>query len=301
MPSDASSRYELYFDDPRLRMTVAGRFFVRTMVAIVYVVLFFAMVTFLMSEVRGLFYVGVFLAIFFLDRILHWGEADLPIAELPPRGKINLARIMKPSTSSIISRAFDRGLVARQDFFLCAADRLLGLAEVEEGLRRLDVKPEEFRAKLAEFLSHPHADSAPALNQSGAGRDTLRDEYLKNAETLAVAAFGQALAAGHNFIEPSDLFSALATMPSERLQRLFNMFGVEAGDLERALIFSLVKRPFGRLPRVLGGFIFDANRRMRHRIMNRAWTARPTPDLGQIQHRFHRPRAGRAGGIFDRP
>ena len=57
-------------------------------------------------------------------------------------------------------------------------------------------------------------------------------------EPLAIHAFASAVSAGHDFIKPSDLFSALPAMGNERLDRLFSLFNIEEGDLERALIFS---------------------------------------------------------------
>ena len=268
MPQEASNKYELYFDDPRLRMTVAGRFFVRVVSYITYLVLVFATATFLISEIKPLRLFGVLLTLFIADRLVHWGEADFPVAELPASGKVNLASIMRPSAFSALSSAFDRGLVTRRDFFLSVADRLMGLSQVEEGLRRLDVKPAEFKAKLGEFLAKP----VPPETVS-------RAEYLKNTEALALAAFGEALAVGHNFIELSDLFSALAKVKAESMNRLFSMFSIELGDLETALIFSLKRSFLTRLPNAVGEFMFESSRHPRHRVMNRAWTSRPTPTL----------------------
>ncbi len=268
MPQGDSNRYELRFDDPRLKMTIAGRFTVRVVSYITYLVLLFATATLLISGMRPLRYAGIFLGLVFLDRLVHRGEADLPIAELPSQGKINLAWLLTPAAFSALARAFDYGLVAKQNFFLCITGRLTDLPRTGEGLRRLDVKPDEFKAKLNELLAEPVSAEMASY-----------EEYQKSAETLVAAAFGEALTAGHNFIEPSDLFSALAKVKSDVIDRLFHMFSIEAGDLQTALIFSSKRSFISRSPRAVGGFIFDSSRRLRHRIMNRAWTARPTPTL----------------------
>ena len=99
MPQEDSNRYELYFDEPYLRMTVGGRFTVRVVGYVANVVLLFTMGTFLISQISALRYSGVFLALYFADRLVHWGQADLPVSELPERGRINIARIMRPSVT----------------------------------------------------------------------------------------------------------------------------------------------------------------------------------------------------------
>src|SRR6185436_5136439 len=87
----------------------------------------------------------------------------------------------------------------------------------------------------------------------------------------------------HRFIGPTDVFAAVPALPGELPRRLWSVFGIDPGDMERALIFSAA-RPrhtslLGRLPHALEGFVFEADRRPRHRVVNRAWTSRPTPTL----------------------
>jgi len=65
MPQEASNKRELYFDDPRLGMTVAGRFTVRVVSYITNLVLLFATATLLISEIRPLKCLGLFLTLFF--------------------------------------------------------------------------------------------------------------------------------------------------------------------------------------------------------------------------------------------
>src|ERR1700733_7406342 len=146
MPQEAS-KYQLYFDDPRLKMTVAGRFTVRVLSYISYLVVIAATVTFLISENRSLQFVGLFLVLFLIDRFVHRRQADIPISELPKQGKINLARYVSPASFSAIDRAFDKALVAKEDLYLVIAEKLLGFPQIANGLVRLDIKVEDFKQK----------------------------------------------------------------------------------------------------------------------------------------------------------
>ncbi|HVO28373.1 MAG TPA: ATP-dependent Clp protease ATP-binding subunit [Candidatus Paceibacterota bacterium] len=260
---------QIAFHDPRLGMSFAGRLLVRVMTWIVYLVVAAAAFTFLISGMARLRFIGVFLALFLLDLFIHRGQGDLPIAELPKAGAVNIARIFRPSAFGALERAFDSSMLARRGFFLEMTERLLEYPEVVNGLRRLDVPPADFRQKLDEFIGASPAAPVP------------KAELLKSAEVLAIAAFGQALAAGHDFVEVSDLFSALPKVGDANVDRLFNLFAVEPGDIERALIFSSGARArgLGGLPAMLGGFVLESHRHIRHRVMNRAWTSRPTPTL----------------------
>ncbi len=256
------------FGDPRFRMSFAGRFLVRVMKYVSYLFLAAATVTFLISGIPWLFFSGIFLVLFFLDLIAHRGEGDLPIAEMPRTGTVNVASVFTPEAFSMLEKAFDRSVLTKHDFFLEVASRLAETRHIEDGLTRLDVNPKEFRQKLAEFIAEPPTD------------DVSKEILVAKVEALALAAFGAALAAGHNFVRPSDLFSGLAKIQDESVERIFNLFSIDAGDLELALILgaSSVRGRF-RMPRALGGFTFETHHVMRHRVMNRAWTARPTPAL----------------------
>ncbi len=268
MPPQPYKDREFHFDDPRLKMTIAGRFTVYVMNYVMVLILAALTVTFILSEISPLRDLGFLLILFLVDRFVHRREADVPIVEIPAHGRVNLARVLSPAAANVLCRAFDRGLLAKRDFSLSVADRLLDLPRMEEGLRRLDVKPAEFRAKLDEYLDKP----VPPESSS-------REAYLAQSAALTTAAFAEAVRAGHAAIQPSDLFSALTKIGAAPAERLFGLFSIEAGDLERALIFSSIRTHGFRLPASLGGFVPEARRSARHRIMNRAWTARPTPVL----------------------
>ncbi len=262
-----TEKYEAYFDDPRLGMTFAGRALVRICSQIGALVLIVADATFLISGLFWLRLVGGFILIFLVDRLVHWGQGDRPLFELPQSGKVNLAGYLAPKAYRAVEKSFDRSAIKKQNFFLEVTRELLDFPEIAEGLKRLDVKFEEFKQKTEELLSE---DSSKA--------GLSKEDRLREVETLASGAFSVAVQAGHRFVEPSDIFSALRTAKDESTNRLFDLFSIDAGDLERALIFSALVRSVRRLPGSLAGFVLHAPR-IRHRIMNRAWTSRPTPTL----------------------
>ncbi len=251
-------------------MTVAGIFTVRVVSYVAYLVLIAATATFLISGIPSFRYFGMFLVLVLADLLVHRREGDVPISELPKRGRVNLSRITTPAAFGAIERAFTKSVITRQDFHLLLIDRLVEFSEIEEGLRRLDVKPAEFRTKLDELLREP----VPAASAGRAAN-------LAKVEALAFGAFESALAAGHDFIELPDYFSALSKVQDDAVARLFNLFSIEPDDLQKALILSARGVRRTGQPKELGGFVFESRRRLRHRVMNRAWTSRPTPTLDQ--------------------
>lgn len=257
-------------------MSVVGRLTVRVFAYISYLFLGAAVITFILSDLKWLRATGIFLLLFLVDRFIHWREADKPLSELPASGSVNLASYLRPDAFSALEHAFQRSYLTRHNFFLEMVHHLLNFKEIDEGLRRLDVKPDEFKQKTEEILA------------SGDNQKKLpSDEKLKQAERLIVQAFDQALKSDHRFIRLADLFSALSFVGDEKVERLFNLFSIDSGDLERALIFSSVGKLSSRRQMAsVGGFVFESHRRTRHRVMNRAWTARPTSALDQYSTDF---------------
>lgn len=280
MPQKPTDTNTLYLNDPRLRMTIAGRILVRVIGYISYMVVFVGTFTFIFSGIHFLVWIGFFLVLFLLDLFVHRGESDDLISELPKGGeRINLTKITSSAAFSMIERSLDRSLITKKDFFLELTKRLLDSSVVLEGLRRLDVKPSEFREKLDDLFKET------ILNGSGVVDDAVmgpsHNKTLADIDTLLTAAFAAAIAAHHESIMVTDLFSALCKVNDNAMDRLFNQFSIAPGDLERALIFSSFSKRgwFKRLPRALGGFGLGTHHVAEHRIMNRAWTARPTPLL----------------------
>lgn len=271
-PKEIGGGKTFVFHDPRLRMTVAGRLLVRVVVAITYIFLVAATITCLLSGILHFAIFGIFLSIVLVDRFIHRRDGDRSVsAVLKQKGPVvNIAVAFKSKSYAVIERAFDRTSLTREDLYLEVARRIIEVAGIAEGVRRLDVDPEEFKEKLEELLK----GSRPAIPVPDA-KKVAQDAVQR----LALLAFREAAVGGHQFVRLVDVFSALAATHDGRVDRLFNMFGIDPRDMRHALILSSVAQDFVRLPRSLGGFAPALRGGGRHRIMNRAWTSRPTPML----------------------
>ncbi|MEK7110519.1 MAG: hypothetical protein AAB867_01555, partial [Patescibacteria group bacterium] len=147
--------------------------------------------------------------------------------------------------------------------------------EVKDALLRLDVPPDEFREKLETALREPR----PAAEKAAA------DVRLKDAERLVALAARAAILAHAPAIRTADIFAALAEFGDPALDQIFVAFGMNAKELRQALLFASMREAlhgFRRLPGSVGGIRHGIERGGRHRIMNRAWTSRPTPTLDRV-------------------
>lgn len=283
---DEKNKLILTFDEPRLKMTYGGRLLIRAASAIGYITLFAGIFTSLSSDSRGLQYLGIFLLLFLFDQLKHWGEGDIPLSELPTSGEVNLERYFLPKTYRVIERAFERSGVRKNNFYLELTSALLSLDQVKKGLSRLDIKNDEFSQKLESLLSESEGKGADA-----SGR-------LEQIKILSGMAANQALHSGHRFVRPCDIFSSLASIDDEYLKRLFHMFSLSQEDLESSMLIADFASRAGKKSS-LGGASPELHGGLRHRIMNRAWTARPTPTLDRFADDYtDMARAGMVGFLI---
>ena len=135
-----------------------------------------------------------------VDLSIHRGEGDTPIFELPKDAgvRVNLADVMDVSAFNALERAVDRSIITKKSFLLELANRLFEIPQIEDGLRRLDVSPKEFKAKLDALMEEPRAQ--------GVAGPAAPENYLAMVEPLSTHAFVSAVSAGHDFIQPADLF-----------------------------------------------------------------------------------------------
>lgn len=268
----------LYFHDPRLEMTHAGRLFVRVVFYSSYAILIAAALSFLISDVRAVFWTGMLLLLVLLDRAKHFGQAERSLVRYPLKGKVNLGNYLAPMSFLILEHAYERALLFGGNFYLHLLKKLLDRKDIQEGLVRMDLNSKEIYDKTDQFLNESLEDKKYID-----GPAERKKRLFTEAERVVKLAVEQALVADNRFIEPKDLFAALSYCESSAVLRLLQLFNIDPGDLQSALIFSRYKEAFRwlrRLPASIGGFAYRPYK-IRHRIMNRAWSARPTPTLDQ--------------------
>ncbi|MEK7192230.1 MAG: ATP-dependent Clp protease ATP-binding subunit [Patescibacteria group bacterium] len=252
---------EIYFNDPRFRMTVLGRLILRVASFAIYGTLAVSAILFIVGDV-ALKMAGILIALFLVDRFLNFKKGDRSLAKLP-KGKINAAKFLSADSFRVLEWALDKAVWQKGNPNLHLLSRLVKKPEIANGLLRISIDLESFRKKTDELI-----ESSPL-------RKYLKNELIKNIEDLSKAAFNQALARGGKYIEPQDLFSALSDLKDPDIDKLLRFFDVNKDDLNNALIFGK------KAPSSFTGFI-ERHHKARHRVMNRAWTARPTPFLDQF-------------------
>ena len=120
-----AANLELYFDDPRLRMTPAGRFLVRFSFYVGYFVLGSLAGLFLLFETDSrFFWLGILLLVFILDRIFHIGEGEDSLDFMPKRGSYNLARVITPKGFQLLESSLGRALFTGTDFRYILLEKL---------------------------------------------------------------------------------------------------------------------------------------------------------------------------------
>jgi len=260
---------EFYFKEPLLEMPMVSRKAISFITAVWSVILVAAAATFLLSGTAKLFWPGLLISLYLTHRLFHFNDAKLLLSKVPLSGKINTADYLNRQSVKAITLASDRSLLFGGDFSLHLISELSQSKEVREALLRLDVNYDEFREKLGEHLKKSVSETKQSHN-----------DIILKIRNLALSAINLSLKGGGKYVDDSDLFAAIGDLKKESVEKIFNLFQIDSDNLERALIFGRFRRRFfwHRLPTSLGGFV-NQPYKLRHRIMNRAWTARPTPTL----------------------
>ncbi|MEK7187683.1 MAG: ATP-dependent Clp protease ATP-binding subunit [Patescibacteria group bacterium] len=255
-----SQDFSIYFDDPRLRMSPAGRFLVRVASGTTY--LFFGVLTFLLliSDVRGMQFFGIFLLLFWADRLIHYQDADEHIEEIKKEEGLNIADYLAPSAFSTLEKAMSDSSLAHQRFSVVLLKKLLRHTQIQKMFARLDVDEATLKEKINSWLSEETPDEDPY--------------EVAITSPLMTEAFRAARANGHRFVQVPDVLIALFTINDPYIERVTKTFSLTPQALTDALRLSETKPKH----------IHTAQRRFdsKRGIMNRSWTSRATPTLDRF-------------------
>lgn len=243
-------------------MNAASRFVIRLTVYFSYAFIGALLVVFFISDSRGMTSLGVLLSLFVAHALIKSRRAERPLARASLRYP-NVRSYMEPATLRILESAFDQVAISGGAVSLRVLHALMKRPEIKRALLRMDVSPEDMLLKVEDYIG------------KGLGVKANKTELLAGVERIALIAFEMAKSHFGHAVEPHDLFVAVGSVGDEHVERVFTLFDIDQGDIESALLFSK------RAPRRIAGF-FGRSFRSRHRVMNRAWSARPTPFLDQF-------------------
>lgn len=228
----------------------------------------------LLSDINNLRWAGVLLLLFLGDRLLHLREGEKSVyqaeEEAQKKKQINLAELLTPKAYRAISYSFRKSIALDRNFYIVLLRKLAQEKDVREMIERLDINLKDFIEKAVEYEKEARSNS--------------KNELLGQIKELVQSAYNIAVETGEEYIEPRNLFAAIAEMRDPSILKLLDIFELSSAHLKEAVVFGRYKTMFmgmKRMPSVLGEF---AHRQedVRKRIMNRAWTARPTPFLDQF-------------------
>jgi ATP-dependent Clp protease ATP-binding subunit ClpC len=255
---------QIQFFDPRLFMTTGGRSFVRIVGNVTYGILLAMIIGFFIADVLWLRSLGMLFVLFLLDRFLHRGQPKQFFDREEEITSLNVVDYITPATYRMIEIAFERSSIMGGSFSLHLMKLLGERRDIKTGLIRLGVPYEAFLEKIKNSL---RAENIPLDKQ----------EILTLINDIGVAAYKDARKNGDNFVQTKHIFTALIAIKIPEIIALMKLYHVKPLDLENAFIFhSLQKRRFR--------FQMEAinPRKVKHRVMNRAWSAKPTPFLDTL-------------------
>jgi len=278
------SKDAFYFHDPRLTMSGTGRLLIRVITSATYGLLTAAAVIFLLSDPVFLKSLGILITLFLIDRFFHIGKPDVSLVRITPvEGRINVARYLTPETYRIIESAFERTRFLEEQLPLALLDILIRRRDLAISLERMDVPLKELSEKLKTAIAQKNTEYS-------------KESLTKEVQALALFACISALNNGSHAVLPRHLFGALGELHNAALENLMVQFAIAKEDLDLAVHFGEVKRRAGRIRAHTTARFMNRNVRQRERVMNRAWTARPTPTLDRFGEDLTMlGRAGRVG------
>ncbi len=263
----------LFFRDRYFDLDYSSRLLVKTASFFIYGTIFVLATYFFFFGDRRFFSVAILFGFFLIDRILQVssGERQIDsrvIQAWKENHSINVAPYLTGSARSFLDQVLrEEEVQGREQATVFLLLSLTKTQEVNTGLSRLGIPPREFLESLRQRLR-------------GLGPDH-RNTHPHLISQLPTLAFEEAVNFGEIAVSPASLFLGVLKIESEHLSEVFAKFNFSREDFVNAIIFGRLARGLGKkIERQIAAA--EGSRKTPHRVMNRAWTARPTEYLDSV-------------------
>ncbi len=259
----------IYFKEERLFLSGIGETIVRLVSYAAYIFLTSVCVLLFFSDVESLRWFSLLLGIFLFDRLLHARKGEKTVSEIGEKKDQNVALVCTTSTQRVLGYGFRRSIMTNEDPYCVMLLELVKRRDIQKVLARLDIRYTEFAEKISQYLT--------STTKRG------KEEFYTIVSSIAIEAYNNARVVHEKYIEPRNIFAAIISSEYPPIQKTLDLFNILPGDVAEAIIFGRYTRFLSgikTLPSFLGGLVYES-RIIRKRVMNRAWTSRPTPFLDQ--------------------
>jgi ATP-dependent Clp protease ATP-binding subunit ClpC len=262
------------FDEPRLKMSVLGRFLVRNISFLFNFIFFVGTIFIFIFKISQLYFLGILFLLWWIDKFIHLNDGLKTIREIINKKEINLALVLDKEAYRIIEKSFDESLVFKKDFLEELFFILINYKEIENAIRRLNINPKEFKNKFKDLIEREK-------------KEINKEEILQNIEALIKISFLYSLKNNQQFIGKESIFVSLFYLENSSLKNLLNIFNIKPEEIEKAILFETAKKSFKKgffvfIPNLLSQMIRGNRVKIKHRVINRAWTSVSTPTLDRF-------------------
>jgi len=211
------------------------------------------------------FWLGIFLGLYLIHHLVKTKRPWKYLANLRKKENleelnINMAEYFEPASKKILAQSLSLAKSKNEPIELSLFSVLIETPETKDFLHHLELDPakikKEFRNKVIAFKKD-YELSQPPLNESF--------------EALVQKTFSEAFFIGSISIKPYHFLMALFSSPHPVLADLLLKHNLEVEDARHVAVWLRLKN----------NLIFRSSqpRRIKHKVMNRAFTAKPTKFL----------------------
>ncbi len=266
----------LYFEEPLVTLPRSVRSFIALISFSIW--FFISFLTFILI-IFGLFHIvkygfesrdvflsflslGVFLSFYVIHHFIKIKRPWKQLSSLRKKGDIkdldiNIAEYFEPRSKEILTLALNQTNGAGGSFELNLFNVLLEMSEAKDFFRHLELNPEEIKKEFRNEVIAFQKDYE------------LSQEPIKQSfEKLAKQSFLEALYINSKSVKLYHILMALFHEPHPVLENLFLKHNVELEDARRVALWLRIKNNLV--------FISKRPRKIKHKTMNRSWTAKPT-------------------------